>query len=67
MRAGELRSNDAVVAAVRGGRSMRIPSNIDPVVGSIMRRCWARDADDRPSMSEVEGALTSRLQELSAR
>jgi serine/threonine protein kinase len=63
----ELRGNDAVVAAVRGGRQMSIPSDVDPVAVELMRRCWARDPASRPSMRELEAALAARVTELAAR
>ena len=63
----ELRGNDAVVAAVRGGRQMSIPNDVDSLAAELMRRCWARDPASRPSMRELEAALAARVVELAAR
>lgn len=46
-------SNDEVLNWVKNHRTMEIPLNCPELIATLMRNCWAFNADDRPSFVQI--------------
>ena len=54
-------SNDEVLNFVKERRTMTIPNRCPELIASLMKSCWAFDADDRPSFIQICQQLLGNL------
>jgi hypothetical protein len=55
----ELRSDSSIAAFVTAGRRLTEPRSMPSEVARLMQRCWAHDAELRPSFREVADVLAA--------
>jgi len=49
-----------VAYRVQNGERLKLPINMDPVVGTLMQRTWLESPNERPTMEEVHSTLACR-------
>ena len=57
-------TSQAAAHAVLSGERLAVPLDVDPVMGSLMQRCWATDPKERPTMAEAREILKERHDQL---
>ncbi len=46
-------SNEEVVVMVLRGETMTVPENVPTSMATIMKKCWGKNPDNRPSFKEI--------------
>lgn len=39
---------------LNSNRRLEIPRDCPPIVGDIMRRCWLKNQDERPTFAQIQ-------------
>jgi hypothetical protein len=59
-----LESGDEISALVKAGGRPALPAGLNSELAAIIKRCWARDPQDRPLAEELLGSLISLQRQL---
>jgi len=52
-----------VAFRVQNGERMKLPINIDPIIGNLILKCWLDSPEERPDMEDVYDVLVDRFRQ----